>query len=292
MNPKGMTDAELIADLKSSGMSERDYAKVNGISRSDISNAKERLKKTPTAAALFSVDIGKPLTLTGDWLIVGDVHVPTTDYPLAQRVGKVASKLGIPGLIIAGDLFNFDLFSTYPRVSRLPGWKQERDAARQLLKEWLEVFERVVILPGNHDRRIQKWSYGELEEEDIFGMVTSSDKVRTNAFGWCTIKAKTGVWRVTHPRDYSRKPLNVAGTLAGKFHQHIISFHEHHLGISWSADSNIIVNGGGLFDPEKMAYTQFEDNTSPFMQRGFVALKDGYPMLFGREPFTRWADWD
>lgn len=44
-----------------------------------------RLKQTP--AEFNVIHLGEQLQLTGDFIIVGDVHVPATDWQFAQLVG-------------------------------------------------------------------------------------------------------------------------------------------------------------------------------------------------------------
>jgi hypothetical protein len=53
----------------------------------------------------------------------------------------------------------------------------------------------------------------------------------------------------------------------------------------------LLVNGGCLADDEKLAYVMLDDSKSAGMANGFVALRDGYPYLFGDENFTDWKKW-
>lgn len=243
--------------------------------------------------APFKIDFGQPpFALEGDFLAIGDVHVPCTDYEFAQLPSLAAQKYLKPPrkLIIGGDLFNMDAFSQYAAVIPAPTWKQEKESARQLIREWSEFFEEIYFFMGNHDWRLLKWSMAQLDDDDLLTYL-KSDKVRVSHYRHCTVRTSNGVWRITHPRNYSINALTVANDLAQKHGQHILSFHEHHAGITTDRyGRHIIVNGGCLADPNKLAYVALDDGKSPVMKRGFTVVRDGYPYLFA-DGITDWSKW-
>lgn len=231
-----------------------------------------------------------PLHLAGDWVTVGDVHAPDTDWEWASRVSRVAQKYNIKKLAIVGDLFNMDAFSEYDASIPVATWAQERDFTRILLGDWLQTFDEIVIMMGNHDRRMQKWAGGNLDEKDIFGMVFSSPRVKTSNFGWCTLTSGGVNWRLTHPKNYSRNQLVVASDMANKYQTNIISFHEHHLSVGYDVYGHYVcVNAGTLVSPGRLAYANLDDSRSAAMVQGFAAVKSGCVMLFGAEPMTDWT---
>jgi len=255
-----------------------------------------QMKEKNTGRELHHFSLGKPWTLEGDWMIIGDVHVPFTDYEFGQLVNLVGRKhLSKPRrLLVAGDFFNMDTFSTYAHLTSIPAWKEEREAAKQLLHEWMDTFDEVKMIMGNHDRRLQKFVAGAFDETDILSLVIANpDRVQMSGFGYCTIKAGNGAeWRITHPKNYSINQLVVADTLAQKYNQHIISFHEHHLSVGFDRfKRHIIVNGGCLVQQDKLAYTSLDDTKNANMALGFVMLKSGAPYVFGKSPFTDWKFW-
>jgi hypothetical protein len=84
----------------------------------------------------------------------------------------------------------------------------------------------------------------------------------------------------------------VASDLAQKYQQHIIGFHEHHLGMGWDRYKRyVVISGGCLVDVSKLAYVNLDDNRAAGMINGFVMLRNGTPYLFGPEPFTDWDRW-
>ena len=264
-----------------------------GMTRGKVAGIINRYKAKDTKRKLFeTVALGTPFTLQGDFIIVGDIHVPTTDYDFASLVLVIAKKYGIKQLIIAGDTFNMDAFSLYEAISETPSWEQERDAARILFHDWLEWFDDIYVIMGNHDRRLQKWAGGQLDETDIFGMITSSDKVHVSNYGYLTVKTRQGDYLVTHSKNYSVNQLTVASELAQKYQCHIISHHEHHSAIGWDRFGRyVIVNNGGLFDQNKMAYVMLENGKNPVMKNSFCMLRNGSVKVFGKEPFTDWSEY-
>jgi hypothetical protein len=242
------------------------------------------------------IDLGKPLELNGDAVVVGDLHLPTLDYEFAIRAGDVAKKQlpeGHRRLIIGGDCFNMEPFSTYPRVTRLTGWHEERDAARIIFAEWLKVFDEIYVIMGNHDRRMQKWSGGELDETDIFGMVLSNPRLTVSNWGWLTMQTKTGLWRITHSSEYSINAGTVGSELAHKFQMHIISHHQHHANAGLDRYKRYAtIDNGCMADFSQFAYVQLDDNKKANMTNAFTLLKDGVGHLLWKHPaLTDWGFW-
>lgn len=286
-------DGELLVSLNSTGMTYDELGKRFGITRNSVAGRIRDHKAKDKRYRLFdTVALGTPITLQGDSLIVGDVHVPTTDYAFAGLVTRVAAKHNVKRLIVAGDMFNMDSFSTYDAVVDQPSWHQERDAARQLFHDWLDWFDEIVIIMGNHDRRLQKWAGGQLDETDIFGMVATSPKIRTSNYGYLTVKTSQGDYMVTHSKNYSINQLTVANELAQKYQCHMITHHEHHTALGWDRFGRyVLVNNGGLFDQSQMAYVVLDSGKNPVMKNSFCMLKNGVPRLFGKSPFTDWSEY-
>jgi hypothetical protein len=194
--------------------------------------------------------------------------------------------------VVGGDFFSFDNWSKYASAVPVATWHQERDAARMLIADWLETFEEIYLIRGNHDMRLAEWSAAQLDESDIWSMVNTSTKLKHTKFCYCTITSGGIPWRVTHPANYGRNQLTVASDLANKYQSNIISFHEHMNAIGWDVYKRfVIVNGGCLVDPCKLAYVSLEDNRSAGMAPGFVVLRGGVATLLGRFPYTDWNIW-
>lgn len=287
---------ELFTRLQESGLPEKTFWKVycsHAMTYDAFHGRIWRAKnKIPDASNLFTHDFGQPLALSGDWMIVGDVQLPTTDYNFAMLPAAIAQKhLKKPRqLLICGDLMNMDAFSAYENQIGLPGFRQEVEAARALLLTWYKVFDRIVWVSGNHEARISKRSHGSILMQDL-GMLVNA-RVETSEFDRVVIDTSSGKWTVPHGSDYSINQLTIADALVAKYRTHIILHHQHHCSIGFDRyKHNIIIDNGGLFNSWHMAYVQMTTSKKANMQNGFTMLRDGYPHLFSREPFTDWDAW-
>lgn len=227
-----------------------------------------------------------------DFVVIGDVQLPTTDYDFATLPVLVAKKyLRKPRrLIIAGDFYNMDAWSKYANVIPTPSWEQEKESARNLLTIYAQTFDEMWMLCGNHEHRILKQLEGQYDINDVLAASLPSGKVKATVLDRCKVRTGKGTYTILHGDNYSKKSLSNADEWAQKFQTHIISHHEHHAAIGLDRfDRYFIVNNGGLFDQKKMGYVQLKSNTCANMSQGFTMVKNGYPYLFGK--FTDWTRW-
>lgn len=286
------TDQQLLAEHHA-GVSCPELAQRYGLNADSVRGRiwRARLKIAPQPE-LFQHDLGRPLTLTGDWIVLGDVQLPTTDYDYAIYPAAIAARyLKKPRqLAIVGDLMNMDAFSAYEAEIGFPAFRREIEAARCLLLEWFKVFDRIVWLPGNHERRISKRTAGAILMEDLASIIHA--RVEVSNFDHATIEAPTGRWLIAHGSEYSVNQLMVADQLAQKNRTHVIGHHQHHAAVGWDRYKfNVVIDNGGLFNEWHMAYVQLDTNKKARMQKGFTMLKNGYPTLFSVEPLTDWESW-
>lgn len=297
---KEYTNKELYEmwELNRKVMTKQKFADMVGLSFSTVNTklyrGRAKAKQYELKHNLFAVDFGSPWELTGDAVVVGDVHVPATDIEFAMFPAKIAEKhlkSGSRKLIVAGDLFSFDSISSYAKLPGQAMLKQELAAAKELILTWRKVFDEIFILMGNHDVRIIRTMAGEIDAEELLQLVSKDTNVRWSNFGYTTLTSADIPYRITHSTNYSCNQLTIADTLAQKFHSNIISHHEHHLALGYDRYKRfLVINNGGLFDQQKMAYTQMQDNTMPNMIPGFTMVRNGYAYLFGKS-LTNWEDW-
>lgn len=239
-------------------------------------------------------DIEAVPEVSGDWLVVNDVHLPTTDYEYALRLPRIADRHlpNCEGLIINGDLANFEAFSAFAPLVGQPTWAQELQSAKWMLAEWLKVFKRVVITLGNHEHRIFKAWGGQLTIEMLLAMITTDPRVEMKMRDRVTAHTDNGDWTIVHGSNYSRNQLWNPNRLAQKFNTHVIAGHEHHWGQGMDDFKRYhVIANGGLFDTSKIAYMQLKTSTMPNMAKGFTMLRRGYGYLFGDDTVTDWGYW-
>lgn len=227
-----------------------------------------------------------------DFVVLGDVQLPTTDYDFSMLPALIAKRwLKSPRrLIIGGDFWNCDAFSAYKKVIPLPDWRNEVQAAKNILALWAETFDEMYMICGNHERRRLMWMEGEEDFQDIIAQVAPHGKVQASVMDRCEVKTENGLYNVLHGGSYRKAALSMADELAQKYQSHIISHHEHHAAMGMDRfDRYFVVNNGGLFDIKKMAYVQLVSTPRSSMSQGFTMVKDGFPYLFGK--FSDWVKW-
>lgn len=243
----------------------------------------------PVKLIPFNLNLGQPIEMDdGKLLIVSDIQAPTYDVDWVHLVSPTAQALGIKTLILAGDTINADFHSTHPKMFPQPSAQQELSSARALIEEWLRWFDRIIMLPGNHEDRFLKANAGELGMRELVSLITTSDRVEWSHYDRLFLNSEMGRWVITHNTDYSRTQLLVANKLANKFHCHALVGHQHHAAMGWDEWGRyMLVDNGGLFMPREMAYVNMRTNARAVMKRGFSSLIQGRPTLY-----CEWTDWN
>lgn len=276
------------------GRTKQAVADFYGLSYGQAAGAIYRYEQTlqgapPEKPQLFNINLGAPIELEGDFLVLNDCQCPTVDEDMARLVVPVAQARGIRNLIINGDFINADWISGYPVLVPLPTAHQEIKAAGYLLEEWLRHFDRIIIHSGNHEDRFLKINAGNLDLGQLVRMMTSSDRVEWSNFDHCWVNSPSGRWLVAHGKHYSVNQLVVADQYAQKFQAHVILGHQHHLAFGFDRWKRyMLVDNGGLFRQAAMSYVMMRATKMPNMKAGFTALVGGVPTLYGDWPVTDW----
>jgi hypothetical protein len=229
--------------------------------------------------------------IQGDCVLVGDVHAPTFDKKLATQVKTVGEALNIDTLLIVGDLINADCFSTYEHPLYPLPFTAEISAAEKLIADWAGHYQRILMVMGNHDKRLLKKLGGSFAA-DWLGRILDAGHGRFTVSAYSHIKITSGgeVFRATHQRNFSRIPGRVGNQLAQKFQCHMITFHEHHLAAMMDDYCRYsVINCPGLMEENQLGYTM-DDNTSPRMAKGFCVLVNGTAHLI--TPYKAYTDLD
>ena len=256
---------------------------------------------------LFQVDQYKAAEFTIDnFIAICDIHVPCTDYDFAMLPAAIARKhlpAGERFLVVHGDVFNADAFSRWPKLVKVPTWAEERDAGSNLFAIWAKTFDKIFVMPGNHDYRVltrldgeisfpgMVWDMASEQDSDLkqmFGALFSTDRLSVSSVDHCFINTTRGRYTVMHGTSYGKNPLTNANEYSQRYQSHIISGHEHHIGITKDLfDRYWLINNGGLYDPNKLSYVSLQASKKPVMKKGFTMVRKGYPT-----PFGDWIDWN
>ena len=232
----------------------------------------------------------KPPIFSGDATIAGDFHLPYLDYDFAETMLETSGILlqRPRRLIIAGDLFNLDAFSSYLATNpNTTSFRTELNAAAKFLEDALEVFSRIEVLLGNHELRFIYRLLGQVGHDEL-GKLVGVEGVNFHEFSHCVLGTATGEWRITHQRNYSINSQTVGKKLAHKFRQHIITHHQHKVSKGFDdSGRSVIIDNGCMADPGYFDYVNQTDNTAPVMTQSFVIVRSGVGNLFvNNEAFT------
>ena len=234
--------------------------------------------------------------LSGDFLVLNDVHVPSTNWAFADRALEVAeAHLPRPRkLIIAGDLINGDALSRWDDLVRGTPLADELDYARQWLNYVSATFDEIYVTRGNHENRLLLSMKGQLHAPQFWSLFSDNRRAHFSMYAYLDVISGGRRWHITHQRGYSQLPLSVARRLANKHGCSVISAHQHHSATGRDVSNrHTLIDSGGLHDSTKMAYVSLDDSTAPVMANGFVLLKNGVGTLFTPEDYgmTDWGVW-
>ena len=96
------------------------------------------------------------IRISGDAIITGDWHIPQHSEKILTKVLQTAKDYGIKTLVLNGDTLNMDSFSSFARKQADATWAVEQDSARKFFKRICKVFDRIICIIGNHEKRIER----------------------------------------------------------------------------------------------------------------------------------------
>lgn len=246
-------------------------------------------------------DVGLPvfngeLHLQGDMLLVGDIHVPSTNWAFMEKITQVAKKhLSRPRkIVIVGDILNGDKDSRYEHIIAPISRHKEFKITDALLQTWSRVFDEIYITPGNHLHRLIRRLEGDIGMNEIARLLTQAhEKIVMSHYDEVHALSGDERWVATHQANYAKSKLKIGNLLAQKFQANIITFHQHHSAIGRD-DFNryTIIDCGGMHRQDMMSYVKLVPNVMPNMNNGFVLLRDGTGHLLTPYPsITDWSMW-
>jgi len=237
--------------------------------------------------------------LQGDYIISSDWHIPYYDNKLADHLIKIAKKFKIKKMIIAGDFTDQAAFRAILYNNSQIGISEEDlgytfSITAEVINILLDTFDEIRILTGNHDIYLLKVLQGKLKLETFWKLIGVSKKefnkrVFVSKYPFCSLN-KT--WHITHPKTYSRIPMNVSRAISTKYRMSVLSAHGHQMGLSTDiSGKDICGDSGGMFDYKKIGYKWLSDTTHPQWINGFSIIRKNKIYLFS-DAFTDWKFWE
>lgn len=231
----------------------------------------------------------EPLTRYGDAMVTCDWHIPLHDPSLINTMVEVARTNKIKKLIIGGDYFHMEEFSSFLPYQPEASLEQERYDGNFIMKTLLETFNEVDIFWGNHDFRLtKKLGYKKSFEETIDWMLEGltkkeRSKIRISSLDYMHYypEGPDGrKFRICHPRNFSSVPLTVPRKLAEKYSCSVITAHSHHCAMGAAPNGvDLVIDGGGFFHKQRTEYIQKSTANHEWVP-GYTMFKDGVPTLY------------
>ena len=182
-----------------------------------------------------------------------------------------AALRGIKKLSILGDFLASDAFSMWPTTATKLGMTDYADEAMlgvDLVTAMFSWFDEIYLIEGNHDRRANKATKGELHLQFLLNLAFKFHRVRplVTRLNHMWLNSPRGPWLMHHPqRGYSRIPgrlprsywevMPLPKALRDKYgpiKPHVIGTHTHHLADVMSPDGQCqFIEIGCCRDPLK-----------------------------------------
>lgn len=216
------------------------------------------------------------------FVVASDWHIPYHDEALMARMLERAADEGIKALVVPGDSFDMPYFSSFDQTDLDAKLEPDLKTYNLTMETAFEVFDSIIVLPGNHDARFFRQLKFQTGMEGLLrlaGLGERIDEGQLRVYEDPTIMAFDDTWMITHPYAYGRQPLAVPGLIADLYGVNVMSAHSHHWGMGRSPSGKyIVVETGGLFKPEYHEYKQKKINPLRPWIRGYWILRDGVPI--------------
>lgn len=214
--------------------------------------------------------------------VASDLHVPYHDDEMIARMLERCADDKVPTLVLAGDNFDMPYFSPFGQTDLDAKLEEDMATYRGFIETAFEVFQSIIILPGNHDDRYAKQLKYQSGMVGLIRHAGLGDRIEDGTlkvYNDPTIMAENDTWLITHPSAYGRQPLVVPGLIADLYQVNVMSGHSHHWGMGRSPSGKyIVVETGGLFNPALHEYKQKKISPLRPWIRGYWVLDHGVPI--------------
>jgi predicted phosphodiesterase len=254
------------------------------------------VKDALEAEAQIVPAIAPRATLTGSAVILSDTHIPWHDPAVILKACEAARLLRIGTLIVAGDLLHLDLVSKYVGAGKSIPVSEELRSAGRVLQALSLVFERIVIIPGNHDQRLERTiaqvreskqgrqaldmvaallGAGDVDDaEDValryLNHFLGSPKVTIHPLPDLVLN---GTWLIQHPGICRRVSPQAERAMAVKHRMSIVQGHNHLFGVGLDpSGTDVCFNSGHAASPEKWRYVREKPTDFPRGNQGFGVI--------------------
>jgi predicted phosphodiesterase len=220
-------------------------------------------------------------------IVLSDSEIPDHDSQLFEMAARLSDKLEINHLLLNGDILAMDPFSNWPQMDlqRLD-FKRDLGLAIKTIKAFLNSFDTVDYIIGNHERRLAKQTKGQsnigMYCEHILGLQFSN-------YTYCELTSGGKDILVCHPESFSSTPLAVPRRLAAIHEKNVLCGHSHRICQGFSDSGKYwIGEGGHCRSPERTLYTSMRITNYSKWSSGFALIIMGQLYLITKDNFDFW----
>lgn len=236
----------------------------------------------------------------GEVAILPDLHIPWHDPAALMQACEAASALGVRVALIPGDLLHMDKISKHQGVGKTVHPTEELVAAKAALDALRLVFERIVVIPGNHDQRLEKWfertsksKSGAEQLENVAALLNAdatvledvANKFIAHFLGgdgieihplpqieWA-VDGSGYKWLIQHPGSCRKTSPSLERAFSHKFRKPVIQGHSHLWACGFDdSGTDPCCNIGHLSDDTKYRYVRERPSVFPRTVKGYAML--------------------
>jgi len=227
--------------------------------------------------------------IDGDALVIFDTHVPCHDAELIEEACDVAKSLDVDQVVIGGDLMSFDQYRPRTGVGKQHARRVQDDLndAGLLLRELRGIFQRVVVILGNHDRWGIDAQSGHMDADFWLAQMAGIDHIdgiRILTREHLIIMSDHGQYLICHGTGgRPSNPLALPTSLAELYQMHVLVGHLHRSAQGYSRCGRYTVASVGCAaDPRRFEYQHIKPHPFPRQQQGYAVIARGELHLFSR----------
>lgn len=241
------------------------------------------------------------LDLIDKWLYCADLHIPSHSAKMLERLIAVAQYENVKRLVIGGDLMDMATISQWPNIVPQHSLSYTQEMTGDVLVMLGEIFEEIVVVPGNHDARLVKKLNTHMSFESILWSCikgrTLKGKLIASDFPFVYIgdEGSSGpdIGIVAgHPTFYSSVAAKTLADVAMLQHRNVLGSHVHIVGQMFSKCGRYwAVDPGCMCDENNTPYHQLNAGLSKFpaWRQGFVLMRHNRPQLL-TDGWVNWGD--
>ena len=228
----------------------------------------------------------KPPKFPADCLILCDSHIPYHDAKFINKTLALAQSWKLPNLLLAGDVMDMAALSFF---SHKPTeiLSKELEAGESFFKSVGEMFDNILMLMGNHERRFLHYLKEQLGMKYLMRLLDERKAV-VSEYSYAFVED----WLVGHPRNASVIPGRVPVFLSRKYPRcNVASGHGHLAGMAYCEDGErLAIDIGCSVDPKRLDWISENLSVRPALSQGALVLRKvgstTYPIWL--HPKTDW----